>query len=335
MASINGDNRDNSLTGGNGNDQITGGGGLDFLNGVNGNDVLFGGEDRDTMFGGDGNDLFDSGSGQDVMYGGLGNDTFFARGLGEGDYIDGGDGIDTVGVASRTGGLNVVPYGSLVNVERFIMTDGADTIDAPSSFAGMTIYARAGDDTIVVATTGTVVYGGAGRDEIRGDIFNSNIGRDVFYGEAGGDVLRGIQGDDRLYGGNGTDTLFGGEGNDIVKGGRGNDFIMASQFSENGTGTDNYWGGKGADRFVIEDNGRTPQIVIHDLTRQDTIQFSDLTWGDNRDLPHDFDELLAAARNTREGVSIDMPDGAELLLAGDKLNDLVPQMFDFFFATPD
>ena len=103
MASIYGDNSNNTLSGTGFNDDIHGGGGNDLLYGYGGNDSLYGGSDSglDTLIGGYGNDNLHGGDGNDWLrgewdndnlYGDNGNDNLIG-GLGN-DYLNGGAGND-------------------------------------------------------------------------------------------------------------------------------------------------------------------------------------------------------------------------------------------------
>lgn len=95
-------------------------------------------------------------------------------------------------------------------------------------------------------------FGGAGADEMRGNIagnsLNGGLGADTLYGAGGSDVVIGGEGNDLLFGGSGVsdpgdaaDILDGGGGNDTIYGNGGNDTISA------GTGNDLIYGGYGQD----------------------------------------------------------------------------------------
>lgn len=80
------------------------------LSGGAGNDTLFGGDLQDTVYGGDGDDSIDANEGRDQVYGELGDDTI-ATGknndpnIVNAETIDGGDGIDNINLAYRSGGF--------------------------------------------------------------------------------------------------------------------------------------------------------------------------------------------------------------------------------------
>jgi len=140
------------------------------------------------------------------------DDTIHANNLA--NYIDGGDGIDTIDYsdasrASDTGiwvnlGDSEVPYhisqsslskgDIVVNIENIIGSNYRDTI-----------YGNASDNTI---------DGGKDMDNLYG-----YDGNDTIYGGDATDELYGGDGDDRLFGENGTDLIEGGAGADYIDGG--------------------------------------------------------------------------------------------------------------------
>ncbi|MFW8635946.1 calcium-binding protein [Cribrihabitans pelagius] len=91
-----------------GDDQLSGGAGADLLHGGQGADVLEGGTGADSLHGNDGNDILRGGAGEDALFGGTGDDLVSgADDAGERDYVNGGDGADTLLAGARdvlTGG---------------------------------------------------------------------------------------------------------------------------------------------------------------------------------------------------------------------------------------
>lgn len=123
--SVFGDAGDDTLHGDGGDDLLAGGEGDDTLFGHHGNDSLAGDDGSDVLIGGLGDDLMDGGAdddalhgreGADTLVGGLGKDTLFGgwdndllsgvvRGVDGADmdgqdFLNGGDGDDTIGIGS-------------------------------------------------------------------------------------------------------------------------------------------------------------------------------------------------------------------------------------------
>lgn len=112
--SLSGGDGDDLLDGGAGADHLSGGFGADTLSGGDGADSLTGGADADLLDGGAGDDTLFGASGDDSMIGGAGRDEIFGNagddwldGLAgegesgsttasEGDFLNGGEGADTL-----------------------------------------------------------------------------------------------------------------------------------------------------------------------------------------------------------------------------------------------
>lgn len=104
---LQGDGGADVLYGHDGNDSLAGNGGADVLQGGLGEDVLDGGTGNDALHGREGADLLRGGRGIDTLFGGWGDDflvgvTRDAEGtdLDAGDFLNGGDGADTIIVGS-------------------------------------------------------------------------------------------------------------------------------------------------------------------------------------------------------------------------------------------
>lgn len=103
---INGYGGDDLLDGGSDDDHLYGGEGTDTILGGDGDDMAHGGQDDDTLLGGEGNDALHGNYGNDTLLGGAGLDSLFggvgddlvsgADDAGERDYLNGGDGDDTL-----------------------------------------------------------------------------------------------------------------------------------------------------------------------------------------------------------------------------------------------
>ncbi len=89
--------------GGSGNDVAIGGSGQDYLSGSSGNDFLRGGDNNDRLFGGNGDDTLLGDRGNDEMHGGADNDLMIWNNGDGSDFVEGGDGLDTVQVNGANG----------------------------------------------------------------------------------------------------------------------------------------------------------------------------------------------------------------------------------------
>jgi len=142
----------------------------------------------------------------------LGSDFFSSNDLILGnDYIDGGEGSDTV------------QFSDSKNRANLSLTGPQDT----------------GDGVLKLVSIENV-FGGGGDDRIKGNKFSN-----LLKGEDGKDKLFGRKGDDIITGNNGNDKLFGGEGDDVLLGGSGKDVLKG------GAGIDEMWGGDGMDTFRL------------------------------------------------------------------------------------
>ena len=183
--------------------------GSDTLNGGAGDDTIFAGADDDTI-------ILEDGFGNDTIEGGEGgidSDTIDASAVTEGvtlTFTDGEEGTLTTATDTAT----------FSEVERFVLTDQDDTVDGSLSDDEMTIFAGAGDDTIIGGT-----------------------GADIIFAGADDDTLTGGDGNDTLFGGDGDDTITAGEG-DTATGGDGDDTFIIDQ-TDTGTGGITIVGGEG------------------------------------------------------------------------------------------
>jgi len=297
-----------TATGGAGTDTISG---FQHLLGSASNDFLEGDDGlNNSLVGQDGNDTLSGLGGIDTMFGGIGSDllrignnggTFVATvvngwdgetGSGPiavavaadaarvGDYAFGGDGTDTLDMASLTSGANRTVYTRLnadgtpssnpsiatflAVVEIIVAGASADIInltfnDGVTRTAygeNVSIFAGAGADTVFSGSGDDVIAGGRQNGTIAGeasDWLYGGQGRDTIFGDDF-NASSGFGGDDRLFGGGGNDTVSGGEGGDTAYGGSGLDDVQG------GSGNDllfdfdagNLNGDEGADLLVLQ-----------------------------------------------------------------------------------
>ncbi|MFV1822633.1 Hint domain-containing protein, partial [Phaeobacter sp. JH18-12] len=277
---------DDSLVGGAGNDSIVATGGNDTLEGNDGDDTLEGGADNDRLVGG---------TGADSMSGGDDADTFVIEDNFGADTIIGGEGVttgtdyDTLDLSAVTVPVTVTFTGTgagtisdgtstltFSEIERVILGDSADVVDATNDAGGIEIIAGGGNDTVT---------GGSGNDTIDG-----GDGEDTIDGGAGNDSLLGGLGADTISGGAGADTIDGGNQSDLILGGDGNDVITDSGLNlsddtiDGGLGDDTIDGGLGKDSLTGGDGNDS----IAGGDGQDTLQGGDgadsLDGGGNNDV---------------------------------------------------
>ena len=219
-----------------------------FLDGTSSNDVLIGSSGNDSLWGRLGHDTLLGGDGDDYLNGERPYDAseafraFFRPS--DSDYIDGGDGIDTVDYSDSLHGVTIDlriqeqvhrngHQDTLLNIENIIGSRNGDTLygnDGKNVIDGGghidNIHGFGGNDTL----SGSNLYGGAGDDLLLGDLNSSGIdggdGIDVIRSIANGFVnLRGGAGDDTIYSGPGPDSIDGGTGNDMLWGGTSTQFL--------------------------------------------------------------------------------------------------------------
>ncbi len=252
---------ENTVYGGAGDDIVRGGGDNDTIYGGIGNDTVESDGGDDTIFGGDGDDVLRSFSGNDTVYGGDGADVIEAGdgadtiiiedGFGS-DDIDGGEGgtdDDTIDLSALSNTVTVTHTGDqtgsltddddtaqFTGIERFVLTNGSDSVSASNDTIGTTVEARDGDDVITTGDGEDSIDGGAGADTV-----STDHGNDIIVGGAGDDRLISAHGNDSVDAGSGNDLVIADYGDDIVIGGTGNDVIWA------GFGGDLVYGGVGDD----------------------------------------------------------------------------------------
>lgn len=201
------------LTGDDGQNVIASSLASDVLTGNGGNDLLFGNAGNDSLVGGDGDDFLDGAAGNDTLLGGAGDDRLRPgpnSGGANVEFIDGGDGIDTLD-RSNAGASSAIDLAAgsntasriVLNVENAIGTNFDETITG-SNIANR-LDGGGANDTISGGLGNDTLLGGSGNDRLTGggdaDVFvwrTGNQGTGVtpavdtvvdFDNVAGGDVL--------------------------------------------------------------------------------------------------------------------------------------------------
>ncbi|MGI9603622.1 MAG: matrixin family metalloprotease [Acidimicrobiales bacterium] len=227
IATIAGNDGNNTINGTAGDDIIDGGDGNDTINGNGGNDIICGGDGNDTISGGSGNDRLHGDAGTDNLGGGGGSD--FIEGNGGNDVLRGGPGNDDLW---GLGGSDIVDG------------DGGNDV-ARGGSGDDTVRGGDGDDKLTGSSGDDVLEGGDGDDKLFGhegdDTLEGEAGLDRLFGNENDDTLRGNGGDDTMKGHDGDDRLYGGGGADLLRGGLDQDLLVGSD------GHDNLAGGGAAD----------------------------------------------------------------------------------------
>jgi Ca2+-binding RTX toxin-like protein len=299
----------------------------DWLVGDENANDLFGNDEGDTLVGLGGSDLLDGGEGDDVLYGdfdhwslresfffhvptipdfdiligGPGDD--FLDGGGLGDWIDGGENIDTVSYQLSDAGVTIdlkngIATGGhatgdvLLNIENI---EGSAYEDELLGDAGSNVLAgfdgddelvgRAGDDTLAGGTGADHLDGGRGsdlatyKDSENGVILDLEAGSGS-AGEATGDTFTSIENvtgsnyADEITGDGGDNVLTGLDGNDVLHGGAGFDGLVGGEDDDilfGGEGGDWLFGGDGDD--ILEGGAGGDLILGGD--NNDTLSYTD------------------------------------------------------------
>lgn len=332
-----------TMSGGEGNDSIFGDTGSDFVQGDAGDDTIDGGDGDDTLKGGSGADSIVGGAGDDTIYGGTGNDemsggdgsdTFIVEDNFGDDTITGGEGgsdVDTIDLSGLSSPVTITYNGTgrgtisngsqtitFTEIERIVLTEQSDSVDAQVDTEGVAIDGLGGDDTIFGGSGDDTLDGGTGHDTVQGGIGNDNI-----TGGDGNDSLSGGVGNDTVYGGTGDDTIDGGTGDDHLEGGDGSDTFMVSD----NFGNDTIIGGEGGtDQDTIDLSALNGAVtIVYDGTGSgtitngtDTITFSEI---ERFILTEHNDSVDASADQTgtigdAEGVQIDARGGDDTIIGG-------------------
>ncbi|MEZ5691991.1 MAG: calcium-binding protein [Rickettsiales bacterium] len=167
-----------TLVGNENDDLILGGGDAEVLNGKEGDDILIAGGGNDFLIGGEGNDYIDGGDGTDTLQY-LHSNSFFNRtinikeGVGhvpsslfrfsETDSILN---VEEIDFADSADNINITLLANTA-VQKIHAGDGDDEVSVVGSLVGTfpRIFLENGDDTLLAAPRGSIVYGGSGADK--------------------------------------------------------------------------------------------------------------------------------------------------------------------------
>lgn len=318
------------LSGGKGNDELRGAG---FLDGGKGDDRLYA------------DDSYDSGGfGDAVMSGGLGADTMtnLSSGGGAVTYDYSGKGV-TVDLALGFGRAGAGDSDTLVNIDQVFGTRFDDVLK--DAAGDNRLWGNDGDDRIILRTqagTTDLADGGSGKDTLlsfgagaatlRGGTENDTFivrSRDsIVFGGNGNDNIR-VQGSQRPLDGHEID---GNAGNDrfvfretdrvTATGGSGRDTFDIRGTADGSLTSFTVSGGAGRDTLILA--GKGLHVKFQDVDTNEKIKLK-AALADGID---SFADLKAVARQPGNNVLIDL-DGGSLELIDFDLADLTAAMFDF------
>jgi Ca2+-binding RTX toxin-like protein len=275
---------------------------------------LVGTDFNDGLFGNNEVNVISAGGGNDVVHG-----------FGGGDFLAGGDGLDTILFSAAPVGVTV-DLNSQVSAEAFeaiaaggsgpTASSGGAGADVLSGFENVTGSAN-GDDVIIGDSADNTLNGQGGDDNLIGGGGNDNLiggeGEDILTGGAGDDravggsdddVLLGRSGADTLVGGNGSDKLTGNRGEDLLRGGQGEDILNGgggADLLRGGGGSDVLNGGAGQDVLT----GNRGDDVLSGGQGRDTFVFNG---GSGSDLVTDFagNDLIEITGGASEFADLDI-----------------------------
>ncbi|WP_425072708.1 calcium-binding protein [Sagittula sp. S175] len=219
------------------------------------------GTDGDDYLVGIGANIFNGGAGDDffvVSYGSSLEGVALTASIIE-DFVIGEDmiGFLDLGVTDVNFDEHVSQVVNNGNLEIYIDSDGADSVDSPELVATLIGI----DETLVMEDSFVLANPGAA-DNPGND--TTSPGLNDVIGTAASETLYGTLGDDSIVGLGGNDILYGLAGDDVLDG---------------GTGLDRLYGGLGADTFVFGD-GTVMDIVYDFEDGTDMIQLDGLLFED-------------------------------------------------------
>jgi len=236
-------------------------------------DELYGDANGNTLRGEGGDDLIKGGGGSDRLYGGAGGDSLVIDGL-DGDFVDGGDGNDTLSFEVSDGHLHHHPG---VNVD----------LSSGHFGWGLRLGPVPRDEPPTIVNIENVV----GTQWV--DTMVGNDADNILLGYGGTDRLHGGDGADIIDGGDGTDFIWGDAGNDHLWGGDGDDFF---HFERNEGSVD-----LGHD--IIYDFGAGDRIVVDDTISFASLRASMRQVGDDVVITFDANNSITLANTWLSSIS--------------------------------
>lgn len=306
-----GDYAPNFVTGG-GADYLDGGAGNDWLYGGGGDDILVGGQGNDQLYGGsestagrdDGTDTAEYASAPAGIT--VNIDTAITVQDGEG-------GTDTLHSIERIEGSthdDILVLQSLTptianSFDYIDLGDGNDTVDISGLTGSVTVDLRNSDQTV---TSGDATLH---LRNVENGIGAGSSGNETIYGNDTNNVLVGGSGTNLLYGGGGDDTIWDKGNGSTIYGGDGNDTIIMSgdnTTAYGGAGSDTFrienFGRAPIENIVIADpdtsdiliwngyqlHGGTAAVVDYEKYANGNIDFGDGAIDANGNIYYRYDD---------------------------------------------
>ncbi|PFV34768.1 hypothetical protein COL00_31035 [Bacillus cereus] len=233
-----------TIIGTNGNDTITGTYGPDVIVGLGGNDTVYGESEISTpaFIPGTNDRIFGEG-GSDLLIGDFRtiNIPLGVATVSSSDYIDGGEGADTIAggfIDATNTAIGGTDLGS--GNDTLLGGEGNDIIYGWGRNFSIGVVG-----SITLEDGNTTISGDDGSDTIYGDVENLSILVGSFITNGWRDTIDGGSGNDTIYGGSGNDTIYGDVkvgNNNITPIGTGNNDTI-----NGGVGTDTGDAGPGTD----------------------------------------------------------------------------------------
>jgi VCBS repeat-containing protein len=171
------------------------------------------------------------------------------------------------------------------------------------------IEVTAADAHVYSPDSGYEISGGKGNDQILGAAFG-----DILYGDEGDDALSGGGRSDDLYGGQGNDKLFGGDGDDYLYGGDGNDAL------DGGSGSDELSGEAGDDTYLFG-SGAGEDLVYEQSGALDVVRVANGFAATDLTLARNGHDLTLGLNGGADRMTLDnwfgLPDRVEQIVFDD------------------
>ena len=207
MATVHGNDKNNTITGTSGGDSLFGNGGNDTISGGGSTDYLMGGSGVDKLYGGDGNDKMNLTTGA-VNY----SHTNTTR-----ELLDGGKGIDNAHIDASGSTVDGLPT-QVVNIGATGNGNYSVTLNSNSGFGSAYIANTAGVESFTFKADGPAVSFTGNVGGVGPSLTVSTTDKDdIFCGGGENSTVNLLGGNDKAVVSGGADTFTLGAGADTVE----------------------------------------------------------------------------------------------------------------------